>query len=129
MFWLGTKQKKLTKRRCTFLCQHWEFLSSNCAIEWESGVVGIFFKSNIDGETFTTIWVIFPSVLWRLLVPLCTVLSGASWQVGVENYFILDSYQYLIDIFWCKVLWGRCIYPSTLTDIGSDFGSNLNKNR
>ena len=46
---------------------------------------GTVFKiSNIDGETCTSKQVLFSSVLYRLLIPLCTVSSGTS-QSSVES--------------------------------------------
>ena len=73
---LEKSTKKLTKQWCKFLCQHWKLKKPHCEIEWVLGVVGQLKK--LIGETCTAEWVLFPSVLWRLLVPLCTFSSGTS---------------------------------------------------
>ena len=77
----------------------------------------IIFESNIDGETCTAKLVIFSSVLWLLLVPLCIVSSGTiilyvwtrlprTWwicsnivlEVGFPDVLVLADIPYYVSI-------------------------------
>ena len=50
-----------------------------------SGVV-LKIHPNIDGEMCTTKWVVFPSVLWSLIVPLLLLLL-CFWPLEFESFF------------------------------------------
>ena len=77
------------------------------------GVVGNFKKG---GETCTAKWVVFSSILWRLLVPLCTVLSGTSQfylssakSFIYEPYYTMTRFPFLMDVSMSLTLLGMWI--------------------
>ena len=94
-FWgVGTKQKKLTKWRCTFLCWHW-FIYISPTQNWMGTMCSEIVLNNhqilMDNRALPN--GSFLSVLRRSLVPLCTVLSGTSQSRITRNLWWLTSFK------------------------------------
>ena len=73
----------MTERWHIFLCQHLDRISKTSLLHFlkGAGCSGIYKNPNIDGGTCTAKWVLISSILWHLLVPFCTVMSGTSPHV------------------------------------------------
>ena len=86
VFGLEPNQKKLIKRWCTFIRQHWSFFNIPLHSLTSVGCSGLFLNSIIDGETCTVIWVLFHlfcDIYWypcvkRRLEPVYRILSKCS---------------------------------------------------
>ena len=80
--------KKMAKRRCTFLRQYFDFY--NIPLHFWKGTEcsGIIKNQNIYGGICTTKWMLYSYVLWCLLLPLCTVSSGTSHNVSGRNWHL-----------------------------------------
>ena len=92
----GRNQTKKTDKTVVHVTHEiiniWKGKIAHYIFEKRVSVVGwLFFNHNIDEETCTSKWVVFPYVLWCLRLPLCTVLSGTSHGLW---YSIIRLFEY-----------------------------------